>query len=84
MIQGTLSEIEINLMKLFMYQIRVFKDDITPAELEQIRKYLRDKEFSKLRGYMNLEIDLEIPQYYILSGIINQLQLVNYLIMAGV
>lgn len=84
MIHDTLLlDIEMELIKLFMYQIQFFKDDITNAELEQISTYLRDNEFSKLRGYTFTKIDLEIEQYYILSGIISQLQLVNYLIMHG-
>lgn len=78
-----LTVIKIDLMKLFINQIQAFKYDIIRLEIDKISEYLINNEFDNLKRYID-KIGIEPEQYYILSGIISQLELINYLLIKGV
>lgn len=78
-----LSLIKNDLMKLFINQIQAYKYDIKQIEIDKINEYLINDKLDNLKRYIN-HILMEPEQYYILSGIISQLELINYLIIKGV
>lgn len=79
----TLEEISINLNKTIINQIRAFKYDILNLEIDKVTDYLISNEYDQLKHYILYTLDIESEQYYILSGLISQLEIVNYLIRNG-
>lgn len=79
----TLEEIRTKLNKTIINQIRAFKYDILNLEIDKVTNHLINNEYDQLRYYLGYTLDIEPEQYYILSGLISQLEIVNYLIMNG-
>ena len=79
----TLVKISTTLNKTIINQIRAFKYDILNLEIDKVTDHLINNEYDQLKHYILYTLDIEPEQYYILSGLISQLELVNYLIMNG-
>lgn len=79
----TLLKISTKLNKTIINQIRAFKYDVLALEIDKVTDHLINNEYDQLRHYILHTLDIESEQYYILSGLISQLEIVNYLIMNG-
>ena len=79
----TLVKISTTLNKTIINQIRTFKYDVLNLEIDKVTDHLINNEYDQLKHYILYTLDIEQEQYYILSGLISQLELVNYLIMNG-